>query len=77
MRQLVGSDPGEAFNLARSWASYGSPTQAHVGAIVVWPHHVGMITGGEAGHWIVKSGNDGGTVRERELSLAGVIAIRQ
>jgi hypothetical protein len=45
-----------------------------VGAVVVWRHHVGIITGRAAnGHWIVKSGNDGGRVRERARSVAGAV----
>ena len=78
MRSQVGSDPGPNYNLARSWAHYGSnaggPT---VGAIVVWPHHVGKIVGQENGQWIVQSGNDGHAVRTRPRSLAGAIAFRQ
>ena len=64
-------------NLARWWAGYGG--NAHgpaVGAIVVWPHHVGIITGHTDAGWVVKSGNDGHAVRERERSLRGVIAFR-
>lgn len=76
MRQELGV-ANKAGNLARWWAGYGS--NAHgpaVGAIVVWRHHVGIITGrGESG-WIVKSGNDGRAVRERERSLRGAIAFR-
>jgi hypothetical protein len=42
--------------------------------VVVWSHHVGMITGRTAGgQWIVKSGNDGGRVRERPRSVAGAV----
>jgi len=77
MRQQVGSDPGPQYNLARSWAHYGSnaggPT---IGAIVVWRHHVGKIVGRENGLWIVQSGNDGHAVRTRPRSLAGAIAFR-
>jgi hypothetical protein len=77
MRSQVGSDPGPAYNLARSWAHYranaGGPT---VGAIVVWRHHVGKIVGQENGQWIVQSGNDGHAVRTRPRSLAGAIAFR-
>ncbi len=77
MRGKVGSDPGPAFNLARSWVNYGSnaggPT---VGAIVVWRHHVGKIVGQENGRWIVESGNDGHAVRTRPRSMAGAIAFR-
>jgi hypothetical protein len=78
MRSQVGSDPGPSYNLARSWAHYGSkvvgPT---IGAIVVWRHHVGKIVGHENGQWIVESGNDGHAVRTRPRSLTGAIAFRQ
>lgn len=77
MRHHVGRDPGVLFNLARAWAHWGHATVASVGAIVVWPHHVGVITGRDRRGWIVKSGNDGHRVRERPRSLAGAIAFRK
>lgn len=78
MRGQVGSDPGPSYNLARSWARYGSDAGGpSVGAIVVWRHHVGKIVGHENGQWIVQSGNDGHAVRTRPRSLAGAIAFRQ
>jgi hypothetical protein len=68
---------GAEYNLARNWAKRGSPTGPSVGAVVVWPHHVGYIVGKASnGQWIVKSGNDGGRVRERARSVAGAIAFR-
>lgn len=77
MRQLVGADPGPQYNLARSWAHYGSNAGGpSVGTIVVWSHHVGKIVGRENGQWIVESGNDGHAVRTRPRSLAGAIAFR-
>jgi len=77
MRQQVGSDPGPQYNLARSWAHYGSNAGGpSVGTIVVWSHHVGKIVGRENGQWIVQSGNDGHAVRTRPRSLAGAIAFR-
>ena len=77
-RQIVGRDPGAAFNLARNWTHWGRATGPRVGAVVVWPHHVGMITGQTGdGRWIVNSGNDGNAVRERPRSLAGAIAFRE
>ena len=76
MRQLVSGDPGPAFNLARNWAHWGQSGPAGVGAVVVWPHHVGKIVGQEAGEWVIESGNDGHRVRTRPLSIAGAIAIR-
>jgi hypothetical protein len=77
MRSQVGSDPGSNYNLARSWAHYGSNAGGpSVGAIVVWRHHVGKIVGQENGQWIVQSGNDGHAVRTRPRSLAGAIAFR-
>ena len=76
MRQLVGSDPGPSFNLARNWARWGHAGPAGVGAVVVWSHHVGKIVGQEDGQWIIESGNDGRRVRTRPRSLVGAIAIR-
>lgn len=77
MRSQVGADPGPQYNLARSWAHYGSNAGGpSVGTIVVWSHHVGKIVGQENGQWIVESGNDGHAVRTRPRSLAGAIAFR-
>jgi hypothetical protein len=64
--------------LARNWASVGSNAgQPGVGVVVVWRHHVGIITGRDGSGWIVKSGNDGHAVRERVRSIAGAIAFRR
>jgi len=77
MRSQVGADPGPQYNLARSWAHYGSNAGGpSVGTIVVWRHHVGKIVGNQNGQWIVESGNDGHAVRARPRSLAGAIAFR-
>jgi hypothetical protein len=76
MRQLVGSDPGPSFNLARSWARWGQPGPVGVGAVAVWSHHVGKIVGQQDGQWVIQSGNDGHAVRTRPRSLAGIIAVR-
>lgn len=76
MRQLVSSDPGPSYNLARNWAHWGEPGPAGVGAVVVWRHHVGKIVGREDGQWVIESGNDGHALRSRPRSLAGIIAIR-
>jgi hypothetical protein len=65
---------GPEYNLAANWAHRGSASGPHVGAIVVWPHHVGEITGQTSdGQWIVLSGNDSHTVRERARSVAGAV----
>lgn len=61
------------YNRAVEWRHYGHPSAPHVGAIVVWSHHVGIITGGSPGDWIVTSGNDGHAVRSRRRSLAGAM----
>lgn len=73
MRTQLGGGP--EYNLARNWANRGRPLNGpRVGAVVVWSHHVGMITGRtKDGQWIVKSGNDGGRVRERPRSVAGAV----
>jgi hypothetical protein len=76
MRQLVGSDPGPAYNLARNWALWGHGGPAGVGAVVVWPHHVGRIVGRQGGQWVIESGNDGHRLRTRPRSIAGAIAFR-
>lgn len=76
MRHHLGVDDLRG-NVARWWAGFGS--RAHgpaIGVLVVWPHHVGIITGRSESGWIVKSGNDAHAVRERERSLRGVIAFR-
>ena len=72
MRTQKGGGP--ELNLASNWRHWGRPTGPRVGAVVVWAHHVGMITGRtDGGEWIVKSGNDGGAVRERPRSVAGAV----
>ncbi len=76
MRHLVGADPGPSFNLARNWTRWGRSGAAGIGAVVVWPHHVGKIVGQENGEWIIESGNDGHALRTRPRSIAGAIAIR-
>jgi len=64
--------------LARNWASVGTNAgQPDVGVVVVWRHHVGIITGRQGNQWVVKSGNDGRAVRERVRSIAGAIAFRR
>jgi hypothetical protein len=70
MRQQRGGGP--EFNVAANWRRYGKPGKPQVGAVVVWDHHVGEITGRTAqGQWIVRSGNDGGRIRERVRSITG------
>lgn len=76
MGKLVGLHD-RALWLARNWAHVGAPAGKHVGAIVVWRHHVGKITAVRADGAIrVLSGNDGRAVRDRWRSSAGVIAYR-
>ena len=54
------------------------PAGPGIGVVVVWPHHVGIITGqAPNGEWLVHSGNDGGAVRTRARSLRGAIAFRR
>jgi hypothetical protein len=71
------SDPRLA--LARQWAREGwNAGGPGLGVVVVWAHHVGVITGRTPdGQWIVHSGNDGGAVRTRPRSIAGAIAFRR
>lgn len=76
MRHLVSGDPGPSYNLARNWAHWGHAGPAGVGAVVVWPHHVGKIVGREDGRWVIESGNDGHRLRTRARSISGAIAFR-
>ena len=63
--------------LARNWARVGhSAGKPGVGVVVVWRHHVGIITGRAGAKWVIKSGNDGHAVRERPRSISGAIAFR-
>jgi hypothetical protein len=65
---------GPEYNVAWNWSRRGQPSEPKVGAVVVWRHHVGEITGrAKNGQWIVRSGNDGGRVRERPRSVAGAV----
>jgi hypothetical protein len=61
MRRIFNvSDP--RLNLARNWPVVGSNAGGpRVGAVVVWPHHVGVIRDGPdgSGQWLIESGNDG------------------
>ena len=76
MRTLKGvKDP--SYNRARHWLNYGRPTHAQVGAIVVWPNHVGKLVGKDSkGSWLVHSGNDSKRVRTRARSIKGAIGFR-
>jgi hypothetical protein len=70
MRSQLGGGP--EFNLAANWRRYGSAGSPEVGAVVVWPHHVGLITGRASnGQWIVKQGNYSGRVHEGPRSISG------
>lgn len=77
LRQQLGV-ADRAFNRAIAWKHYGSPASSDcVNCIAVFPHHVGLVTGRPGpGRIILKSGNDGGAVRERERSSRCVIAYR-
>src|ERR1051325_2003065 len=78
LRKYLGK-PDRRLALARSWASEGTNAGGPgIGVVVVWSHHVGIITGQTPdGQWIGHSGNDGGAVRTRARSLARAIAFRR
>jgi hypothetical protein len=72
------SDP--SLNLAREWVHWGRDAHgSHVGAVVVWRHHVGKIVSGDcpAGEAMVQSGNDDHVVQTRCRSVRGAIAFRE
>lgn len=77
MRQIKGV-ANRSYNLARNWTHWGRPVDVpQIGAVVVWPHHVGEIVGYAGnGEWLIRSGNDGHGIRTRARSLAGAIAFR-
>jgi hypothetical protein len=79
MRHLLGVTD-RSLNLARNWSHWGHASGGpQVGAVVVWPHHVGRIVGtrDSRGRWLVQSGNDGHAVKIRYRSVAGAIAFRR
>lgn len=63
--------------LARNWASVGSPAAKEIGSIVVWRHHVGIITDVSGARIKVLSGNDDRAVRNRWRNIGAVIAYRR
>lgn len=72
MRTQFGGGP--EYNVAWNWRKRGVAASPHVGAVVVWRHHVGIIVGmNDRGQWLVKSGNDGGAVRVRARSVKGAV----
>lgn len=77
MRQVMGVR-NAAYNLARNWARIGRATTARVGAIVVWPHHVGLIVGPCGnGRCVVKSGNYNNRVATVSMNVRNAIAFRE
>lgn len=72
MRKQKGGGP--QYNVAWNWRKYGRATSPRIGAVVVWRHHVSMITGRtKDGRWITTGGNESGRVRTRARSLKGAI----
>jgi hypothetical protein len=78
MRQLVGSDPGPEYNLARNWAHWGHAASGPApGVVGVMAHHVfKVISVVGPGQVLAISGNDSHAVRTRVRSISGVIAWR-
>jgi hypothetical protein len=57
-----------------TWARDSRASAPQPGALVVWPHHVGLITAVHRnGLATVISGNDGHRVRERVMSIRRAI----
>ena len=71
--------PAWKWNLARAFRYVGErASRLEAGVIVVWQHHVGIITGGcDRRGCVVLSGNDGHRVRERYRPIRGYIALRR
>ena len=68
--------------VARNWMAYGKPADGPApGVIAVYGRgaggHVGIVTSVKRpGFVVLKSGNDGGIVRERERTSEGIIGWR-
>lgn len=76
MRQMLGVSNPE-YNLAANWRYYGRASEPGIGTVVVWPHHVGIITSRDNRGWIVRSGNYSNRVADVPLSrFARPIAFR-
>lgn len=72
MRTLYGGGP--EYNVAWNWSKRGVATSPQIGAIVVWRHHVGYISGQRNGKWVVTAGNScGGRVCSYTPSLKGAV----
>lgn len=61
---------------AIDWRKYGRASGARVGAIAVFPHHVGVVTGVVGNKVQIVSGNHGGRVGLGLYSLSRVVAFR-
>lgn len=72
MRTQLGGGP--EYNIAWNWRKRGYAARPHVGAVVVWRRHVGIIVGrARNGRWLVRSGNYSGGVRTVPMSLRGAL----
>lgn len=68
---------GHRGDAAISYASWGRPSPVVPGAVIVYAHHVAVVTQVlGSGRVVAISGNDGHRVRERPRSLRGVVAVR-
>lgn len=68
---------GSGSNTAISFAHYGHPTGARVGAIAVMPHHVGIVKAVGPGYVTLVSGNHGHRVGVGNYRTSRIIAFRQ
>ena len=72
----VGKPVPRDYRLARAWARVGRPSAPRVGAVVVFRHHVTIISRIIPGGFLGIGGNQSHRVRESRFSWRGVIAIR-
>lgn len=75
LRQVLGVRD-TSYNLARNWSHWGHASQAQIGAVIVWPHHVARIVGGSPGRWVLNEGNYANRVHTGVRSIRGAIAVR-
>lgn len=68
--------PSVGSGRAIDWRNYGRPSRPHTGAIAVFRHHVGVVTGVIGNKIQLISGNHGGRVGIGLYSMSQVVAFR-
>lgn len=76
--QRVGYRPPPGYYAARNWVRFGVPTGPEAGAVMVFPHHVGVIVRNLGnGLVVLRSGNHGHRVADGVYPVRRAIAFRR